>query len=234
MGKVSLHEKLVMTEYSRVPGSGIIRQLTPGLEMTIRDLRTLMMMISDNTATDMIVDLVGKENVNETMLQLGLENTNISTCREILFETAGLSDISRIDRTYKLYYEKTQKRKEEKGPRKVERTLSNTTTPRDWKILLEKVYRGEAASRNSCDDIIDLMKRCQTGANRLRKYLPRDEVEVAHKTGTVRGVVNDVGIVFPKEKEPYVICGLSKELADNSDGEEAIATVSKIVYEYFT
>jgi beta-lactamase class A len=123
--------------------------------------------------------------------------------------------------------------------------------------LLEKLYRGEAASRSSCDEIIDLMKRCQTGANRLRKYLPRDEVEVAdktgtmatrkkgtlggpktgpvmpHKTGIVYAAVIDVGIVFPKERDPYVICGFSKDLSENDDGEEAIATVSKFVYEHF-
>jgi len=114
--------------------------------------------------------------------------------------------------------------------------------------LLEKLYRGEAASRSSCDDIIDLMKRCQTGENRLRKYLPRDEVEVAEKTGTmmirktgtvgaktgiVRAAVIDVGIVFPKERDPYIICGFGKKLSENDDGEEAIATVSKFVYEHF-
>ena len=233
-GKVSLDEKLVMTEYARVPGSGIIQQLTPGLEMTVRDYRTLMMIISDNTATDMMVELVGKENVNKTMLQLGLKKTNISTCREILFETAGLSDIPSKDRTYKLYHEKARQRRAERGPRKVERTLNNTTTPRDMMFLLEKLYRGEVASRSSCDEIIDLMKRCQTGENRLRKYLPRDEVEVAHKTGTVSGVVNDVGIVFPRGESPYIICCLAKDLTNHSAGEEAIATVSKIVYDYFT
>ncbi len=116
--------------------------------------------------------------------------------------------------------------------------------------LLEKLYRGEAASRSSCDAIIDLMKRCQTGENRLRKYLPGDEVEVAEKTGTmairkkgavagpkpgiVYAAVIDVGIVFPREKDPYIICGFSKDLSENDDGEEAIATVSKLVYEHFT
>jgi len=214
--KISLDEKLVMTEDAKVPGGGILQHLTPGLEMVVRDYGTMMMMISDNTATVMLIDLVGRENINETMRRLGLK-TNIMVSRERFH---GKIRQSRQDR---------------------ESQLVNMMTPRGMMALLEKLYRGEVASRSSCDDIIDLMKRCQTGENRLRKYLPRDEVEVANKTGTmvtrktgiVYTAVIDVGIVFPKERDPYIICGFSKELSENDDGEEAIATVSKFVYEHF-
>jgi len=225
-GKISLDEKLVMTEDAKVPGSGILQHLTPGLEMVVRDYVTLMMMISDNTATVMVVDLVGRENINETMRRLGLE-TNIMVSRE-------------------RFHGKVRRSSQDREPQ-----LVNMMTPRGMMALLEKLYRGEAASRSSCDDIINLMKRCQTGENRLRKYLPRDEVEVAEKTGTmairkkgasavahkpgiVYAAVIDVGIVFPKERDPYIVCGFGKELSENDDGEEAIATVSKLVYEHFT
>ncbi|GAH39574.1 unnamed protein product, partial [marine sediment metagenome] len=83
-------------------------------------------------------------------------------------------------------------------------------------------------------------KKCQTGNNRIWKYLPKDGVEVAHKTGTVNGVVNDVGIVFPKGKAPYILCVFTKDIVNEGNreivaiGEEAIAKVSKIAYEYFT
>lgn len=223
-GKISLDERRVMTEDAKVPGSGILLHLTPGLEMVVRDYVTLMMMISDNTATVMMVDLVGRENINETMHRLGLK-TNIMVSRE-------------------RFHGKVLQSGQDREPQ-----LLNMMTPRGMMALLEKLYRGEAASRSSCDDIIDLMKRCQTGENRLRKYLPRDEVEVADKTGTmairktgtvgspkpgiVYAAVIDVGIVFPRERDPYIICGFSKELSENDDGEEAIATVSKFVYEHF-
>jgi len=229
-GKISLDEKLVMTEDTQVPGSGILQNLTPGLETIVRDYVTMMMMISDNTATVMLVDLVGRENINETLRRLGLK-ANIMLSRERLHAAAR---------------GKVRQSRQGREPRSV-----NMMTPRGMMALLEKLYRGEAASRSSCDDIIDLMKRCQTGGNRLRKYLPRDAVEVADKTGTmairkkgasvvankpgiVYAAVIDVGIVFPKERDPYIICGFSKDLSENDDGEEAIATVSKLVYEHFT
>jgi beta-lactamase class A len=170
------------------------------------------------------------------MLRLGLK-TNIMFSRERLRVTA--------------------RGKFRQSRQEQESQLVNMMTPRGMMALLEKLYLGEAASRSSCDDIIDLMKRCQTGEKRLRKYLPLDEVEVAdktgtmairkkgavvgpktgavmpHKTGIVYAAVIDVGIVFPKKGDPYIICYFSKELSENDDGEEAIATVSKFVYEHF-
>jgi beta-lactamase class A len=231
-GKIGLDEKAQMTAFSRVPGSGVLKELTPGLEMSVRDYRSLMMLISDNTATDMIVDLVGKENVNQTMLKLGLEKTNITTCREILFDLGGLADLPYEDRTIERYNQEMSQTSSDRPPIEHDETRG-VTTPKEMLDLLEKIYRVQAASRSSCDEIIDLMKRCQTGENRIRKYLPRDLVKVAHKTGTVRGVVNDAGIIYPQGKEPYILSCFTKGLRENSEGEEAIANVSKIAYDYY-
>ena len=239
-GNISLDDKIEMTNYARVPGSGIIKELTPGLEMTVRDYRTLMMMISDNTATDMIVDLVGKEKINNTMIELGLKDTMVATCREILFEILGLRDVDPKELTIDFFNETIKKRREgkRKPSEKPRRKLDNVSTPIEMMKLLEKIYKGEAASRESCDEIMALMKRCKTGQNRISKHLPRDDIELAHKTGTISGVVNDVGIVFPKNKDPYIICVFTKDIEGESEiyvpiGEEAIAKTSKIVYEFF-
>jgi len=242
-GKIDLDNYFEMTDYERVPGSGVLKELTPGLKLKIRDYRTLMMMISDNTAADTIVNLVGKENVNNTMLELGLKETRISTCRDILFELVGLSDIDPKDMTIELWNEALKKMRDKptSQPSKESKVeMDNVSTPRDMMVLLEKVYKGEAASRGSCDEIIELMKKCQTGENRIWRHLPRDRVEVAHKTGTISDVVNDVGIVFPKGKAPYILCVFTKDIVNEGKletveiGEEAIAKVSKIAYEYFT
>jgi len=76
-GHISLDQRLVMTEEAKVPGSGILRELSPGLEMKVRDYITLMMMLSDNTATDMLLDLVGIENVDKNLRRMGFDKTRV-------------------------------------------------------------------------------------------------------------------------------------------------------------
>ncbi|MBN1682373.1 serine hydrolase [Candidatus Bathyarchaeota archaeon] len=232
-GKIGLEEKVPMTAFSRVPGSGVLRELTPGLVLSIRDYRSLMMMISDNTATDIIVQLLGKNKINLNMKQLGLEKTNITTCREILFELGGLLDLPYEDRTIERYKSEMSVPASIRPRSEVDETRG-VTTPKEMLTLLEKIYNGEAASRNSCDEIIELMKLCQTGGNRIPKHLPRELVKIAHKTGSIRGVVNDTAIIYPKNFKPYILCCFTKHLKDSNEGEEAIAEVSKTVYEYYS
>jgi len=74
-GTVDLDESLVVTSDSRVGGAGILQELRPDIAMTVRELVTLMIVLSDNTATNMLIDLVGMDAVNKTMADLGLQST---------------------------------------------------------------------------------------------------------------------------------------------------------------
>ena len=74
-GLISLDESLVVTNHFRVGGAGILKELRPNISMTVRELLTLMIILSDNTATNMLIDLVGMDSVNKTMKDLGLEQT---------------------------------------------------------------------------------------------------------------------------------------------------------------
>ena len=66
---------------------GVLQQLTPGrVTLTLRDVATLMVTVSDNTATNMIIDRVGMDRVNATMAQLGLEQTKLQ--RKMMDATA--------------------------------------------------------------------------------------------------------------------------------------------------
>jgi beta-lactamase class A len=77
-GRQDLDAIVVLDEDDVVPGSGVLQQLTPGeVRLPLRDFATLMITVSDNTATNMIIDRVGMENVNETMARLGLPHTKL-------------------------------------------------------------------------------------------------------------------------------------------------------------
>jgi beta-lactamase class A len=74
-GKLSLDESLMVTSDDQIGGAGILTELLPGLKLTVRELVTLMIILSDNTATNMLINLVGMNSVNNTMVTLGLQTT---------------------------------------------------------------------------------------------------------------------------------------------------------------
>jgi beta-lactamase class A len=77
VGKLSLGDRITYTAEHRSLGSGVLSKLSPGVEMTVRDAAVLMMTISDNSATNMCVDLVGLDAINGCMRALGLPETTL-------------------------------------------------------------------------------------------------------------------------------------------------------------
>lgn len=76
-GKLRLDDRVTYSEEHRVLGSGVLSKLSFGVEMTVRDAATLMMIISDNSATNMCVDMAGLDEINALMERLGLHNTRL-------------------------------------------------------------------------------------------------------------------------------------------------------------
>ncbi len=74
-GEFSLEQTYVLKEEDKVPGSGVLQQLHAGIELTLRDVCYLMISISDNPATNILINHVGMEQVNATMRSLGLEHS---------------------------------------------------------------------------------------------------------------------------------------------------------------
>lgn len=76
-GKLRLDDRVTYGEHHRVLGSGVLSKLSFGVEMTVRDAATLMMIISDNSATNMCVDMAGLDAINTLMERLSLQNTRL-------------------------------------------------------------------------------------------------------------------------------------------------------------
>jgi len=234
-GKISLEERTILRELDKVPGSGILKELNEGLSLTYRDLVSLMMIISDNTATDIITEKVGFTNINDTIHRLGLEKTKVTKyCRDILFDLVGINDLPREKMTLKKFDEASEKG-EYGGSWSLGTEDNNLTTPNEMNELLELILEGKAASPESCKAILDTMAKCQTGTYRIPKYLPRDRVVLYRKTGSLPGIRNDVGIVSVKETgERYIISCFTMGAEDVYAAEEAIARISQAAYNYFT
>lgn len=170
--RLDLREELVVTEENLVRGSGILQDLSPGLRLNVKDLVVLMITLSDNSATNMLMDRVGIGNVNERMRLYGLKNT--------------------------VLYKKIFKPATEPLPEEQKRWGLGVTTPWDMLVLLEKICRREILDPASCDAMIEILKK-QRDRDQIPRYFvgPRwEKVSVANKTGALNQVRNDVGVVF--------------------------------------
>ena len=233
-GKLSLEDKLVLMDSEKVPGSGILKELSEGLEVSIRDLSRLMIVLSDNTATDMIVKRVGKENVNATMKRLGLKDTRVvADCGDLLFDLVGENSLPDEEKTLDLYL-KLAKPGANKGSWSLGTERNNVTTPVEMNKLLGFIIDGIAANRSSCDSILATMEKCQTGEYRVPKYLPTENIKMQRKTGSLTGIRNDAGVItILATGEKYCISCFTKGAPDVFAAEEAIARVSRNIYKYF-
>jgi beta-lactamase class A len=235
VGRLSLEDKMVLKDSDKVPGSGILKELSEGLEVTIRDLSRLMMILSDNTATDLIVERVGKDNVNATMRKLGLKKTIVvADCRDMLFDLVGANDLHEEEKTLGLYL-KFAKAGTSKGSWSLGTDRNNVTTPLEMNKLLSLIVEGKADGGVSCDAILATMEKCQTGEYRIPKFLPAEKVKMNRKTGSLPGIRNDIGVItILATGEKYCISCFTKGVSDVYSAEETIAKVSRNVYKYFT
>jgi beta-lactamase class A len=234
-GAFSLDATMVLRHEDKVPGTGVLRELSPGLELTHRDLISLMMILSDNTATDYIMCVLGREKINANLERLGLERTRIvAGSRAVLFDMIGLDDLPEEEKTIDVFRGKSRGARLA-GSWSAGTRYNNVTTPREMLRLVESIVRCNGISEESSRAILETMSRCQTGANRIPKYLPMREVEVAHKTGSLPGVRNDAGLITLLDTgERYILSCFTNEAVDDFEAEEVIAKVSKSVYDYFT
>ena len=76
-GEVDLEERVCVTPDAHAPGSGVLVQMNHDVEMTVADLATLMIVVSDNTATNICIDLAGMEETNRLVHELGLLSTHL-------------------------------------------------------------------------------------------------------------------------------------------------------------
>jgi beta-lactamase class A len=110
----------------------------------------------------------------------------------------------------------------------------DTATPNAFAELLARLYRGELVSEDSTALLLDIMERCLTGENRLKGLLPEGTV-VAHKTGSLAGTANDVGILTLPDSAGHVAIAVLMKSSDRlgADRARAIAEIARVVYDYF-
>lgn len=77
-GEVDIGKKFTLTNENKVGGSGVLQALSNGLTLSVKDLLTLMIIVSDNTATNLLIDLLSIEEINATFQEMGLKQTKLN------------------------------------------------------------------------------------------------------------------------------------------------------------
>ena len=204
-GKVSLTERIEWKDPERYFGSGILVTLKPGLRPTLRDLATLMIIVSDNAATDTVCERLGFDNINARLRSLGLTRTSVEMgTRDLILQALGLPG-----EEYKNLTSKTLKEFDWKGKaaeieasrKQFLEQCPDCGTPEEITLLLEKILAGQAADEKGTEQILEVLSQQQFN-QRLPRWIPYGQ-RVDHKTGTLTlpvWVVNDAGILYTSQR----------------------------------
>ena len=182
-------------------------------------------------AVDSQGDLYGSIGKNTTLYDLMYEmitsSSNLST--NILIDKIGAKNVTATMR--KFGAEKIAVLRGVEDQKAFDLGLNNTTTARDFLIILESIAQKEAASPEACDKMIAILKE-QKFNEIIPHFLPSD-VQVAHKTGSITGLHHDGGIVYLPDDSGYVLVLFSKDLTDFDEGTNALARLSELFYAYY-
>jgi beta-lactamase class A len=189
-GKLALDQPVTIQAKYQKNDSGCFQHLQPGFTIQLQDALVMMIIVSDNTCTGTVVDLVGLEPINGLCQAIGMRGTT----HRYGIPPAGMA-----------------------GYRPAAET--NATTPADVGLLLEVVLQGSqdaaAAARLGstpalCQLALEILS-WQRLRNRLPAWLPHG-TRVAHKTGTTARNYNDAGIIYYEEQPLFIFSAYTDEV----------------------
>lgn len=237
-GRFSLDDRFELTVAEKNLPSGVLTFFDDGLQPTLRDLLTLMIIISDNTATDMVIHCLGVESISRTMHNLGLTEIHVPiTIRQIfddmLISADPTQDLLELD----------------KQPRKLDGLAfslgpdNNTGTPRALTRLFTMIYKGEVLDPVGRDGALAILRKQQLN-DRLPRYLPPG-TPCLHKTGTLGPIRNDSGVIYVNDASHVAVTVFSRSTADIPEDDliakrehttavdAAFGRIGRLLYDYF-
>lgn len=218
-GTLPIDTVVTLRESDKVGGSGVLNGMSDGLPLKVRDLIHLMIVLSDNTATNMLVNRLGTKRIDDRLVTYGLTQTKIfrPTFRD------GKPDIfPELEREFGL----------------------GMSTPREMAKLMSLIAEGGAVDARSSAAMLDTLRKQQDRAM-IPRLLPGG-VQVGNKTGTDseklpdergrRGAIRVDAAIVTGENVRYVIAIFTRRGADGRSGVENAgvllgAQLSKLVFE---
>ncbi|MBK7258403.1 MAG: serine hydrolase [Ignavibacteriae bacterium] len=219
-GRVKPDMSITLTADDKRQGSGVLEGLDTGAVITLRDAVRLMIILSDNTATNLVVDRLGTTHeerlayVNDMMKSVGLKNTRLLN---------------------RLYSWKTKQR----TPEGIRYGIG-VSTPEDMVTLSEALYRRTLVSPGASDDMLSILK-AQFYDDMVPRFLPASSCAsfaVAHKTGFVQETKTDAGLVLSDKLDMAIAIFIDKHPDHgegiNNTGILLAGYVARAIWNHFT
>ena len=176
-GRANWDETLTLRGEDKVTGSGVLPEFSNGLKLPLRDVVHMMIVVSDNTATNMVIERITADAVNAEMDRYGLAATRCM--RKILGDGKALKEPSGFSAAGRL----PENRRYGLG----------STTPKEMATLLAKLERGEVVSPAASREMIAILKR-QRFKEGIGRHL--EDEWVASKSGALDALRSDVALVY--------------------------------------
>jgi beta-lactamase class A len=217
-GKARLDERIVLTKANQVEGSGVLGELTPPIALTLGDTLTLMVVLSDNTATNMAIDRLGLAHINGTLRAAGLRQP--------------------------VLYKKVYVRATEPMPPDQPKFGLGKTTAKEVASIMERLATcrldhdaPRAGDGPICGAILHMLRN-QQDRNSLPRYLETLDTSeagsaIGNKTGALDQVRNDVALISTKAG-PVVVAAFTWANTDqrwtgDNEAEQMLGKLGKAV-----
>jgi beta-lactamase class A len=241
-GELSLMTMVDLQPSDLHPGSGTLDVLfaKPGVQLSVQNLLELMMVISDNSATDILLRLVGgTKPVMDRLNKLGITGMSVDrTIIELLADLDGVTLPAQSEWTLGFYDRLLKTRTPEMvkaAEDRLEKDMRDTSTPDAMVQLLSAIYSGAALKPENKVLLLAVMERCRGGLARLKGYLPVGTV-VAHKTGSLdANATDDVGIITLPDGAGHIAIAvfIGRSTQPLAEREQTIAHLTRSIYDYF-
>ena len=220
-GKLPLETLVTLADDEKVGGSGVLNGMAPGAKLTVADLVHLMIVVSDNTATNLLVSRLGTKRIDTRLIAYGLKDTKIfrPTFRD------GKPDIHpELEREFGL----------------------GMATPREMAGLMAVIAEGKAVNPAASAAMLATLRR-QQDRTMIPRLLP-EGLRVGNKTGTDsekvpdasghRGAIRADAAIVTGDGVSYVIAVFTRGGADTRSGPDnagvlAGANISRAVHDLF-
>lgn len=233
-GKIDLTERVTLRHADRTPGSGVLQDLDEGLQPTIRDLAELMIIVSDNWATDMLYERVGKEAMAATLKELGMTQTFMPLNIREMF--CALAEVDPADPMVDYHFLKDHLKNNVSSPDSIGYACderNDVSSPADMVQLVTVIHEGQGLSPEGREGVMKILKD-QNFNTIIPARLPLDAgIETAHKTGSLRGIRNDVGMVYSPTLN-YAIAFMSKGQDDAPEAVDRMARASRWIWDFLS